>query len=410
MPTFTYIARDQQGLAHTGQIDGASDDEVVVLLQHRGLLVTSLSKKDLAQPSAAVLVRHGGRRMHRGVTIDDQVLLCQELATLIGAGVPLLRSLEVVSAQVESRRLLHALEQVYRSVGAGSTLVAALAKHPSIFSRMWLNLAETGEASGHLGGSLEQLARHFEATRHLQNEAKTALTYPTFLLGAAALVCAVFVYWLIPKFQGIFTSMPGMELPAITRIVIGISEAGRRYVIVLILAAVGGSYLIRRYLATDAGQWMRDRLLLRVPVFQTLFSYIQLAEFSRGLATLLESGVPLLSTLEILEGSATNKLYGQAIGRIREQVKEGRTMAEPMAQSALFPPLVVQMTQVGEEIGELATMAGRIAKHYEERLSMAIARMTRLFEPIAIIVMAVIVLFVVLSIFLPIFQMSTGIH
>ena len=405
MPTFTYIARDNLGVAHSGQLDGVSEDDVVGMLQRRGLLVTSISKRDLAQV-AKMTADRSERRMHARVTTDDQVLVCQELATLVDAGVPLLRSLEVVMAQVESRSLLNALEQVHHDVASGSTLVAALQKHPAVFSKLWLNLAGTGEASGHLAQALQQLAVHFEADRHLQNEAKTALTYPMFLIFAAVMVCAVFVYWLIPKFSGMFSSM-GMQLPLLTRIVMGISDAARRYFVVGVAAIGAAVFALRRYLRTEVGQWTRDRMVLRLPMFSILIHYVQLAEFARGLHTLLESGVPLLSTLEILESSATNRLFGQAVGRVKDQVREGKPMAEPMAATRMFPPIVVQMVQVGEEIGELAKMSGRIAKYYEERVSYFVARLSRLFEPIAILVMAVIVLFIVLSIFLPIFQMST---
>ena len=409
MPSFVYTARDQQGAVQTGNLDGMTEDEVIATLQHRGLLVTSISQKDLTAGPKATAVRKAKslRRMHTRVTTDDQVLLCQQLSTLVEAGVPLLKSLEVVSAQVESRLLLLACEEIRRDVAAGHTFRDALAKHPAIFSSLWLNLVETGEASGHLAESLKQLAHHFELAQHLQNEAKTALTYPLFLCVAAVAVLAVFVYWLIPKFATMFQSMEGMELPLLTRLVIGASDAARKYVVVIIGGAVGFSYLMRRYLSTSAGQWTRDRVLLHLPLFKTLFSYLQLAEFSRGLATLLESGVPLLTGLEILENSSTNKVYGRAIGTIKEFVKEGKTMAEPMDETGLFPPMTVQMVQVGEEVGELGKMVDRIARYYEERVETFICRMTRLFEPIAIVFMGGLVLIIVLSIFLPIFKMTT---
>ena len=406
MPTFLYVARDQQGIVQTGGLDAISEEEVIAILQHRGLLVTSISKKDLG--SAAVAVRRfKSRRMYTRVTTDDQVLLCQQLATLVDAGVPLLKSLQVVCAQVESRLLLLALEEIRRDVESGRTFRDALARHSAIFSNLWLNLVETGETSGHLAQSLQQLARHFEAAQHLQNEAKTALTYPAFLAMAGVVVLAVFVYWIIPKFTGMFASMH-MQLPLITRIVIGISDGAKRYYLVVIGAVVSIGYGLRRYLRTETGQWTCDRLILKVPLFKTLFAYIQLAEFSRGLATLLESGVALLSGLEILEHSATNKVYGQAIGRVREAVKEGKSMAEPMGESELFPPMAVQMVLVGEEVGELAKMVARVARYYEERVETFIARMTRLFEPIAIVIMGLLVLFIVLSIFMPIFNMAGG--
>ena len=229
MPTFAYSARDREGAAQSGRLDAASEDEVVSTLQHRGLIVTSvlLNEASAPQPLPAVRQAGGRRRMHTRVSTDDQVLLCQQLSTLVEAGVPLLRALEVVSAQVESRLLLIALEEVRRDVAGGANFHDALGKHPAIFTKLWLNLVETGEASGHLAQSLKQLARHFEQAQHLQNEARTAMTYPMFLMGAAVLVVAVFVYWLIPKFTAIFASMEGMELPLLTRIVIGVSNAAR---------------------------------------------------------------------------------------------------------------------------------------------------------------------------------------
>ena len=409
MSTFVYTARDHQGAVQTGNLDGMTEDEVIATLQHRGLLVTSISEKDLAAAPKAAAVRKAQslRRMHTRVTTDDQVLLCQQLSTLVEAGVPLLKSLEVASAQVESRLLLLACEEIRRDVAAGHTFRDALAKHPAVFSSLWLNLVETGEASGHLAESLKQLAHHFELAQHLQNEAKTALTYPLFLCVAAVAVLAVFVYWLIPKFAAMFQSMEGMELPLITRLVIGASDAARKYVVVIIGGAVAFHYLMRRYLSTTAGQWTRDTVLLHLPLFKTLFSYLQLAEFSRGLATLLESGVPLLTGLEILENSSTNKVYGRAIGTVKEFVKEGKTMAEPMDETGLFPPMTVQMVQVGEEVGELGKMVERIARYYEERVETFISRMTRLFEPIAIVFMGGLVLIIVLAIFMPIFKMAT---
>jgi len=412
MPTFAYTARERQGTVQSGRLDAASEDDVVSTLQRRGLIVTSilLNEASALKPAPAVCQASARRRMHTRVSTDDQVLLCQQLSTLVEAGVPLLKSLDVVSAQVESRLLLIALDEVRRDVAGGATFRNGLAKHPAIFSKLWLNLVETGEASGHLAQSLRQLARHFEQAQHLQNEAKTAMTYPIFLLGAATLVMAVFVYWLIPKFTAIFASMEGMELPLLTRMVIGVSDAARHYWVVIILGAAAGYYGLRRYLRTTVGQWTRDRLLLQIPLFKTLTNYLQLAEFSRGLSTLLESGVPLLSGLEILEHSATNKVYGQAVGRVKEAIKQGKTMAEPMAEVGVFPPMTIQMVQVGEEVGELPKMVDRVARYYEERVETFIARMTRLFEPIAIVVMGGLVLIIVLSIFMPIFKMATGVN
>ncbi|MDP3703035.1 MAG: type II secretion system F family protein [Candidatus Omnitrophota bacterium] len=407
MPTFTFTSRDDKGLVQIGHVDAVDEDQVVAILQHRGLLVTSITRKELAA-HALLAVRRRKHPMHTGITVDDQVLLCEQLATLVQAGVPILRSLAVVSAQVESRRLFQALEAVSHDVEGGLSLHAALAKHPAVFSKLWLSLVETGEASGHLAESLQHLSRHFEAARHLQNAVKTALTYPVFLMAMAIAVLGIFVYWLIPKFTGMFTQM-NIELPWVTRAIVWVSDAARQYFVGMAFGVIAVSVALRRYLRTEAGQWVRDRMLLRLPMINGLIQPVQLAECFRGLSTLCASGVPLLSSLEILAHSATNKVFGEAIGQIRDAVREGKSMAEPMARLELFPPMTVQMVQVGEEVGELAKMSGRIAAYYESQVELFIGQMTRLFEPIAIVVMGVLVLFVVLGIFMPIFKIAGGV-
>lgn len=410
MPNFAYTARDRSGVVQTGNLEAVSEDEVITILQHRDLFVTSVAKQEAARASArsGLAVKPSSRRrMHAKVKLEDQVLLCQQLATLVGAGVPLLKSLEVVSGQVESRVLLITLDQVHRDVEAGRTFHDALAKHPAIFNNLWLNLVETGEASGHLADTLHQLAQHFEKSYKLQNEVKTAMTYPVFLVLASVVVLLVFMYGIIPKFETMFTSM-NMELPLLTRLVLGASQAAQRYAVVLVFGTAASIWAVGRYLRTEAGHWMMDRLILRVPVMGQLMMYAQLAEFAQGMRTLLDSGVPLLSGLEILSRSASNRLYGEAIGQVRDAVKEGKSMAEPMSQSELFPPMASQMVLVGEEVGELGKMIGRVASYYEEQTETFIARMTKLFEPIAIVVMGSVVLVIVLSIFMPIFKMASG--
>lgn len=410
MPIFSYKARNQEGVIQTGRFEATTEDEALVSLQHRGLLVITLGKGNILpakkQPEFD-LRRAGSRRMHRKVTTEDQVLLCQQLATMVEAGVPLLKSLEVVSAQVESQLLLMALDRVRKDVEAGQTFTNALAKHPGIFSSLWINLVETGEASGHLAETLQQLATHFEKANRLKNEVQTALTYPLFLVAASVGVLTIFMYWIVPRFQVMFEGM-GMELPLITLLVMKASVASRKYGVIVFMALFAGGYLLKRYLNTEPGKWMKDRLVLKLPLFGVLVNFAQLAEFTQGLATLLNSGVPLLSGLDILATSAGNKVYGRAIEGIRDAVKEGKPMAEPMSRSALFPPMAVQMVLVGEEVGELGKMIKRVAIYYEERAETFVARLTKLFEPIAIVFMGGLVLIIVLSIFMPIFKMASG--
>jgi len=406
MASYTYTARDRQGILQTGQLDATDEDEVVAILQNRGLIVTALMRKDLQLAEAR---RRHLRHFHGRVTVDDKVLFCQQMSTLIGAGIPLLKSLEVLSAQVESRQLLSAIEQMRQDIEAGRTFRDAMAKHPQIFSAFWVNLVETGEASGHLAQSLTQLAQYVESARSLQQKALTALTYPIFLIVAAVGAIAVFMLFVIPKFTEVFSSMHA-SLPALTRGIIAMSNFVRGYWTLLLLGAVAGGYALAQFARTDQGRWILDRLALRVPIFRRLFANLQLAQFARGLSALLESGVPILFSLEIMQSSATNKVFSRSIGEIRDAIREGKPMAGPMEQSGLFPAMIVQMVQVGEEIGELGKMLDRVAHYYEERVETFVQRMSSLFEPIAIGVMGVVIGTLVIGMFLPIFSIATSIR
>ncbi len=405
MPAFFYKARDQHGGLQTGHMDASDADEALAMLQQRGLIVLSVAGTSEAAATVAAPKTPGGRRMHGRVTNDDKILFCQQLAILLEAGIPLLRSLGVIANQVESRTLLAAIEQMKRDVEGGWTFRHALTRHPNIFSRFWVNLVETGEASGHLAKSLTQLARYLESARDLQSKAVTAMTYPIVLIAAAIIALAVFILKIIPIFTGIFATMH-VELPALTRAVIGLSAVARQYFLLIVIAVVAAGYCLKQFVRTDHGRWAMDQTLLQIPVFNLLFINIQLAQFARGLSTLLDSGVPILAGLEIMERSATNVVYAQAIGQAKETVREGGSVAEPLDHTGLFPPMVVQMIQVGEEIGELGKMLDRVAKYYEERVSMFLERLSVTFEPIAIAVMGLIIGVLVISIFLPIFQMA----
>jgi len=404
MATFYYTARDRDGTVKTGQVESLSEDDALAVLQNRGLIVTGIESKGMADAAA---VKARSSRLHGRVTADDKVLFCQQLATLLNAGIPLLRSLEILAMQVESQRLLDAIQQIRKDIEGGKTFRDALAKHPKIFTQFWVNLVETGEASGHLAESLNQLAQYLESVRFIQGKAMTAMMYPLVLIVGAIVALGFFVFKIIPTFQGIFAAM-NIPLPPLTVAVLSISNFVRRYV--LLIGAVGGAlvYGLNQFLHTDRGRELMDHFVLRLPVLNRLLINLQLAQFSRGLGALLESGVPILFAMEIMGQSATNTAYRRAIEQIRHEVQRGKTVAEPMSQFDLFPPMMVQMVRVGEEIGELGKMLDRVAKYYEQRVATFIERMTTLFEPIAIVVMALVIGTLVVAMFLPIFNISSA--
>ncbi len=403
MANFLYKARDMQGTLQTGHVEAGDTNEALSMLQQRGLIVISVTGADEGPVVGTSTIAH--RRFHGSAKPEDKILFCQQLSILLEAGVPLLRSLSVVCVQTESRALLAAIEEMKRDIEGGWTFRHALAKHPKVFSSFWVNLVETGEASGHLAKSLMQLSHYLESSQALRSKAITALTYPMILIVASVFAIAVFVLKIIPVFTGIFKSM-NVALPPLTQAIVNLSEFSTHYFLVIVALVVGAVYALRRFLETQQGRHLADRLLLQLPVMNLLMISLQLAQFARGLGTLLESGVPILASLEIMERSATNVVYAEAISRTKDAVREGRTMAEPMERTGLFPPMMVQMVQVGEEIGELSKMLDKVARYYEERVSTFLERLSVTFEPIAICFMAVVIGTLVISMFLPIFSLA----
>lgn len=406
MATFLYTARDRTGIVQTGHVDASNEDEVLSVLQNRGLFVTSVARKDLtAVGGSSAAAKSAHRKLHGRVTTEDKTMFCEQLSTLLEAGVPLLRSLQILCEQVESRPLLIAVQAIKRDIEGGKTFHEAIAKHPKIFTAFWVNVIETGEATGRLSQAMNQLVQYLKTSGDLSRKAVTAFTYPAVLILAAIGALFVFALKIIPIFSGMFASM-NVKLPALTQAIISFSEILQRHFLLIMVAGAAAVYAMKQFVQSEQGRWIVDRLLLKLPGFSPLFVQMQLAQFARGLGSLLDSGVPILLGLEIMQKSATNKVYGKAFGEIRDYVREGKPMAQPMQQTGLFPALMVQMIQVGEEIGELGKMLNKVAVYYEIRVNVFIERLTILFEPIAIVFMAVVVGTLVVAMFLPIFSMS----
>lgn len=401
MPLYEYSAQDRSGRIERGSQEALNPDELISSLQRQGYLVLSVTQK---RTDTETMATPASRRHHR-VKSDDLVMFARQLAILLESGVTLLKSLEILGKQVESTRLMTALEQIKRDIQAGSTFKTALAAHPQIFSPFWVNLVESGETSGHLPLALNQIAGYLEATASFQRKVVTALVYPSVLIVVAVSAILIFVTRIVPIFAGIFEGF-GAELPFLTQVVISASAAVRR---VFFLACIGCGvlvYLARRYQETEAGRLFFDTWKLRLPLFGPIFRMSAIQRFSRGLGTLLESGVPILNALDITGRSISNKVIEGQLQIVKDSVRRGEPMAAPMEKSGVFPPMVVQMIMVGEEVGELAKMLRRIGDFYDERLDTYVTRLTTLFEPAVLIVMGGVVGIIVVAMFLPIFNLS----
>ena len=334
------------------------------------------------------------------------IIFARQLATMLEAGVTLLKSLDVLTKQIESKTLLKVVQEVRRDIAAGNTFRDALAKHPRIFSEFWIQMVETGEASGALPVALAQLAGYLESVAAMRGKVVSALVYPSALIVMAMLALTIFTVWIIPIFSRVFLTFD-LDLPLLTRVVVTVSSVLQRYF--LFFCAIAGSlaYLVYKYVRTQKGRWKFDWLKLRIPMLSSLFQKIAIERFASGLGTLIESGVPIVYGLDIVSKFVGNKVAEKAVVEVRESVRQGKGMARPMEKSGVFTPMVIQMVSVGEEIGELGKMLKKASEFYKERIDTTLTRIVTLIEPAVLVFMGIAVGILVISMFLPIFQLAT---
>ena len=403
MGRYAFVAKTRAGRTEKGVLEAPNPDEAISILQSRELVVLSVSE---AQEGPVTIGPKGGvvKRSHRKATAQDLATFARSLAAMSEAGLPLLRALEVVRDQCNSRVLTTAIDDVARDVRGGSTFRDAIAKHDKIFSPFWISLVETGEASGQLTRAMEQIAIHLEKAGAIQRKVVSALIYPAVLMGVSVIAILVFTLKIIPTFASLFTSF-GAKLPFITQLVIDFSAFLRKFFLLIVLGVVGIYFFISNYIK-GPGRWQFDMLKLRAPIFGPLFQCIAAERFSSNLGTLLKAGVPILHALEIVIDTCGNLVVGSLIEHMRKGVREGRPLAEPLSRSDIFPPMIAQMIAVGEQTGKLSTMLEEVAKYYEEQASTMVERMTTLLEPLMLIGMGLVIGVLVVSMYLPIFQIS----
>ncbi|MBI3322821.1 MAG: type II secretion system F family protein [Candidatus Omnitrophica bacterium] len=404
MAQYDYQARDKSGRLEKGAVEAPNPDEALTILQAKELLVVSIRERQKGQ--AAVRAPGRAKRMHGGVKSSDLIVMARSLSAMTEAGLPLLKAMETVSAQIRSRKLHDAIQEVIRDIRGGFTFRDAIAKHPTVFSALWVSLVETGEASGQLTKSLEQISVHLEKAGAIQRKVVSALIYPVILLTVAVFAVLIFTLKIIPTFASMFESF-GAELPLLTRMVIWVSDFIRGFIVLILLAAAGAGFAVSRWLKTQTGRWQFDSFRLWMPVFGPVFQGVSAQQFASNLGTLLRAGVPILHALEIVIATSDNKVVAAAIEEMRSGVREGKPLAEPLAESDIFPPMVAQMLAVGEQTGKLPDMLSELEKHYEEQVSTSVARMTALLEPIMLVGMGLVIGVLVISMYLPIFQLTS---
>ena len=406
MATFTYVGKTKQGAVRKGDLTAKTREEAAEQLRRQNVIVSSLL--EVKAPEGIL------QRLSLGGGVGDKeiAVFTRQFATMIHAGLPLVQCLEILSTQTENKIFAKAIAEIKFDVEAGSTFADALKKHPKIFDELYVNLVHAGEVGGLLDTILGRLAKHIEKAMKLKSQIKSAMVYPSAIMGVAVIVISVLMIFVIPIFARMFLEMSGgkVGLPFATQLVIDVSNFMKSNILFLIMGAAALVYAIKRYYATPKGRLVMDRMFLKLPVMGDLIRKAAVAKFTRTLGTLITSGVPILEGLTITSKTAGNKVVEGAILMARQSISEGKTVAEPLAKSGVFPSMVTHMISVGEATGALDAMLGKIADFYDEEVDASVAALTALLEPMMMVFLGTIIGFIVIAMYLPIFKMAAAIE
>lgn len=398
MATWAYRAKNYDGKTISGELDGDSKEQVTTKLREKGFFITKIEKKK----SSVSLTLFTGK-----VTSKDVSIFAQMFSVMMGAGVPLVRCLSILQGQTENMAFSKVILTIRSDVEGGSTLSAALAKHPRVFDTLFVNLVRAGEAGGILDGILKRLASYLESSEALKSKVKGALTYPVVILSIAGLVVLALIMFVLPQFKSIFESM-NVELPFITQFLLQLSDMLVDWWFVIIPCIFVIPWAIMEFFRTEKGAKLYDTYILKMPAIGGMMRKMAVARFTRTLGTMITSGVPILQALEVTAATAGNVVIKEAVDSTRNSIREGESIAEPLKNSSVFPPMVVQMISVGEETGELDKMLMKIADFYEVEVDNAVKGLTSIIEPVVIVFMGLIIGGIVMAVFMPMLTLVNG--
>lgn len=398
MATFAWTGKTLQGAVKSGETPARNRDELVALLRRQGVIPTVINEK---KESAK---KGGGKK--KKATDKDLVVFTRQFSTMFTAGIPIVQGLDILSKQSENRSLGNIIGEIKTDVETGTTLADALKKHKRIFDDLYVHLVAAGEAGGVLDNVLLRLAGYIEKAMKLKKKVKGAMIYPSIVISVAVLVIAIIMIFVIPIFAKIFGEM-GAKLPAPTLSIIWLSRflsgVGGAVIFFGIIGAIFG---LRQYRRTEDGRKKTDQIFLKIPILGDLLRKVAVARFTRTLGTLLSSGVPILDGLEICAKSSGNKVVEETVFGVRKEVASGKTIAEPLSNSPVFPPMVCQMINVGESTGALDAMLIKIADFYDDEVDNAVANLTTMLEPMLMVFLGTTIGYIVVALYLPIFKMG----
>lgn len=398
MPVYLWEGKNRSNQIQKGEIDAVNEDAVRVHLNRIRIVPSKIKKKpkDLFENVTWLQPK---------VKEKDIIIFARQFSTMIDAGLPIIQCLDILYSQQENATLKRMLKEIKDSVEGGTTLADSLKRYPKYFDNLFVNMIAAGEAGGILDVILKRLAGYMEKAAKLKRKVKGAMVYPAITIAVAVIVVAVILIFVIPVFQKMFAEF-GSTLPTPTLIVIAISDFVKSKVHWIIIAVVLFAIAFKKYYATEKGRIVIDGILLKLPVFGMLLRKVAVAKFTRTMGTMLGSGVAILEALDIVAKTSGNRVIEKAIYSVRSGIAEGRTMADPLQSSGVFPAMVCQMIAVGESTGALDAMLEKIADFYDEEVDQAVENLTAMIEPMMIVFLGVIVGGLIVSMYLPIFKMA----
>jgi type IV pilus assembly protein PilC len=409
MPEYKYSAIDRNGAQTSGKIDAASDEQARQKLMARGLMVTTLASDGGAAKSVVASSSAPKKsRFSFGAKVSDEevTIMTRQLATLIVAGLPLLRALELIHKQERNPAFKEVLGNIAESVSQGNNFSEALQAHPKVFDRLFVNMVKAGEAGGVLDKVLDRLAKFREKAQRIQKKVKSAMVYPGVVVTVAVVIVYILMVKVVPSFQKLLDGQK-TNMPALTQFVVAISKALTEFWYVTPVAIFGIYYGLKVWLATEKGKEIFDRVIFKLPKVGGFVQIVSVSRFARTFGTLMASGVPILQSITITRDTLDNVVIAKSLERVHDRVRDGEPLSVPLEQSGVFPQMVTSMIQVGEETGQLPEMLNRVADIYDEEVDNAVTALTSIIEPVLIVFLAVVVGTIGLAMFLPLIALIT---
>ena len=425
MPKFNYVAMDSRGKETKGTLDVGSQNEAISRLKEMGYFPTKVIEADKTKDKSDKKSKAGGaaaakgKKKGGGINLNIRIpglsgrvkpkvltTFTRQLATLVDAGLPLLRGLRVLERQERNATLKSVINDLALAIEGGSTFSEGLAQHPKVFNRLFVNMVKAGELGGVLEVVLNRLSEFMEKAQKIRGKVKAAMFYPSAVIFVAVTILTVLMVFVIPKFELVFKDMlEGQGLPAFTQFVLSISRAIAGHFVITLISVVAFFISLKLFTRTRFGRRLFDRLKMNFPILGPVISKVAISRFTRTLGTLVSSGVPILQALTIVKETSGNIVVADAVSSVHESVKEGETITAPLEASNVFPPMVISMVDVGEQTGALPEMLMKIADTYDDEVDNAVSAMTSLLEPIMIVILAVIVGSIVIALFLPLISL-----